>query len=1113
MLSRIAIMLVHSLRPISFLFLSMCFLAPAFAQRMIMNEVFNSSGNDEWIEFLVTQDSTDIRSWGIKDFTSAGVGNTPSTFAYHPLWGSLKAGTIIIVGRPETSFTEDVDPADYLLVVKTNNATYLTSPAPFLFAGASDAAQVLNESNTHVVGVSWGTANAASLPSPKVHFTGSSTSNTSIAFNGNSVDSTVSTGKWTFNNAAPTPGLGNSTTNSAWIASFRSRADGSGSASIDPDTLQGGIVGTITITYTADTTYTITDLRIITPPAFLWSHDTNDIANTGMTAIKTVSGDTVTFSSIVLNGNTVTITFLSMAAPDSTGLYQFVVQSKAGVSFGDVGPIPKILVFGLPVPIADIKVNDVNGVALRMGQPVTLRGFVTVAAEFGGPSYIQDNSAGLSIFGSTFTSQVTRGDEVIVTGNVTQFNGLNQIENPILHSVVSQGNTVIPLDLTISQVTNDGSGGFEQYEGRLVEFRAVTLTDINNNPLTQWAMSGSGTNHRLHDATGFMDVRVDNNVDFANTPAPQSAFDLVGVVSQFKTVSPFIGGYQLMPRFAGDIQASGPRFLSVPRETNLTPTSLTIEWTTIDSGSSQVRYGLTGAYELGTAGSTELAIQHSISLSGLSPATMYSIQAFSVKGTDTSTSGRLIASTSSQGSTGKIDVYFNQSIDASVAVAETAKGNIDLVSKLVERIDAARYSVDVCLYSLSGSAGATVATALVNAKARGVKIRVIGEKDNQGTAPWSTLKNNGITVIDDSYDAVNGGAGLMHNKFLVFDYRGGSPDSIWVSTGSWNVTDPGSYNDMQNAIFIQDKALAGAITTELNEMWGSESDTPSAASSRFGARKTDNTPHRFVVNGVPLELYFSPSDRVTSRIISTVEKSTSSVYFALLTFTRSDISSTLKAKHDAGITVRGLFDNSSDQGSQFSFLSSNGIDVLVDVNSAFLHHKYAIIDSDKKNRPNFLITGSHNWSSSAENSNNENTLIVESNRLANLYLQEFKARYLESGGQGAILVKTDRVGNSVPLQFKLSQNYPNPFNPSTTVEYDLPSKSRITVKVYSILGSEVATLIDREQGAGSYRLVWNGRDSAGRGLSSGVYFLRMEGQSLDNSGQRFLQVQKMLLVK
>ena len=60
--------------------------------------------------------------------------------------------------------------------------------------------------------------------------------------------------------------------------------------------------------------------------------------------------------------------------------------------------------------------------------------------------------------------------------------------------------------------------------------------------------------------------------------------------------------------------------------------------------------------------------------------------------------------------------------------------------KLINRINAATYSIDVALYSLSGTVGANVAAALIAAKGRGVKVRVIGEKDNQGTAPWTTLK-------------------------------------------------------------------------------------------------------------------------------------------------------------------------------------------------------------------------------------------------------------------------------------------------------------------------------------------------------------------------------------
>jgi hypothetical protein len=74
------------------------------------------------------------------------------------------------------------------------------------------------------------------------------------------------------------------------------------------------------------------------------------------------------------------------------------------------------------------------------------------------------------------------------------------------------------------------------------------------------------------------------------------------------------------------------------------------------------------------------------------------------------------------------------------------------------------------------------------------------------------------------------------------------------------------------------------------------------------------------------------------------------------------------------------------------------------------------------------------------------------------------------------------ASGSPPLDFQLFQNYPNPFNPSTTIEYALPRTAHISVKVYNLLGSEVATLVDENQGAGVHRLVWNARN-----MPSGVY--------------------------
>ncbi len=87
---------------------------------------------------------------------------------------------------------------------------------------------------------------------------------------------------------------------------------------------------------------------------------------------------------------------------------------------------------------------------------------------------------------------------------------------------------------------------------------------------------------------------------------------------------------------------------------------------------------------------------------------------------------------------------------------------------------------------------------------------------------------------------------------------------------------------------------------------------------------------------------------------------------------------------------------------------------------------------------------------------------------------------------------------ALPSAYSLSQNYPNPFNATTLIRYAIPDRDievrphRTTLQVYNILGQEVKTLVDEEQIPGHYFLSWDGRDSSGRELASGVYFYRME---------------------
>jgi phosphatidylserine/phosphatidylglycerophosphate/cardiolipin synthase-like enzyme len=1093
------------------LFIAVCLsvaAVPATAQSVIINELLNTSANtDEWVELLVVQDSVDMRGWNLRDFSSGGAPQDPLVFSSNAIWSNLTAGTIIVIGAAGASFAEDLDPTDGILMVKSSNASMLIGNV-FVLAGGSDAVQLRNPANTHIFGVSWGSANSNSLPAPRVHFSGSSTSNTSISFNGNSLAQLTNTGDWTINNTAPTIAAGNTPANIAWIASMRNRADGSGSARVSPDTLFAGDVANIQITYRPDTSFAIGDLRIIIPPAFIWVRDTGSVGYSNMSAVLSVTGDTIYLNGITFQADSAVITVSGVTAPDSTALYPIVVQSK-GIGYGTVGPTPRIVVFGLPVAIASVKENDSLGIALRTGDLVTVVGVVTVANQFGGPSSIQDASGGISIFTPAFHTAVTIGDEVKVSGVVTAFNGLNQLgtggASPLpvyLHEIISSGNTVTPLVVTCAQIANDGLNGNEEFEGRLVRLNAVTVTTLGGAPIATWGVSGAGTNYRLNDATGSVEIRVDNDVNFANTPAPQGQFDVIGVVGQFKTTAPFIGGYQVMPRFDTDIHDTGPIIAVTPVESNIQQTSLTITWGTVHPGTSRLRYGLTPAYELGVVGADDsLRTSHTLSMANLQPATIYQAQAFSVASGDTSFAPNLVVSTSSPaGSTGEINVYFNQSVMSSLAWYQPALGNQNFPLRLIERINNARRSIDVALYSLSGTVGANIASALVNAKNRGVKVRVIGEYDNRTTAPWGTLSANGIPVVFDLFGA-NDGTGLQHNKFFIFDSRGGAAESIWVWTGSWNPTDPGTLNDYQNVVEIQDVALAGAYTVEFNEMWGSSGDVPDPAQSRFGARKRDNTPHRFVIGGRDIELYFSPTDRTTSQIISAINAAEHSVAFGVLTLTRADIANALIARRNVGRRVRGVLDNGSDLGSQYNYLISNSIDVHLKIGSGLLHHKYGIIDAENPHWSPVTITGSHNWSSAAENTNNENTLLIRDGNIANQFLQEFAARYYQFGGNDSILVGVYSAGGLVPMEYTLDQNYPNPFNPTTTIRFGVPERSNVELKLFDILGREVTTLVNHVHEAGTYTVVLNGS-----GLASGVYFYRLE------AGSTRLQ-RKLLLLK
>jgi hypothetical protein len=103
------------------------------------------------------------------------------------------------------------------------------------------------------------------------------------------------------------------------------------------------------------------------------------------------------------------------------------------------------------------------------------------------------------------------------------------------------------------------------------------------------------------------------------------------------------------------------------------------------------------------------------------------------------------------------------------------------------------------------------------------------------------------------------------------------------------------------------------------------------------------------------------------------------------------------------------------------------------------------------------------------------------------------------------------LANGVAEQYSLQQNYPNPFNPTTTIEFELPFASTVTLKVYNILGQEVATLINNEQMDNGMQAI----DFNAANYASGVYLYRITAETMNDNGiaHTFTSVKKMVLIK
>jgi phosphatidylserine/phosphatidylglycerophosphate/cardiolipin synthase-like enzyme len=281
---------------------------------------------------------------------------------------------------------------------------------------------------------------------------------------------------------------------------------------------------------------------------------------------------------------------------------------------------------------------------------------------------------------------------------------------------------------------------------------------------------------------------------------------------------------------------------------------------------------------------------------------------------------------------------------------------------LAQAIDESQYSIDLAVYDLDLW---SIRDALIRARRRGVQVRVVTERDNAGRAEIGALIAAGIPVIEDNLPS------LMHHKFAVLD-------SLQVWSGSMNMTLGSAYSANNNLLALTSSELASSYTREFEEMF---------LQDRFGAVSLADTPYpSVIIQGNQVEVLFSPDDGVQRRLLELVGGAEHSVDFLAFSFTSAELAEAMLDRAGEGVEVRGVFDEeqSGGQGSAYRLMRQAGLDVRLDTTRGDMHHKVILIDDA------IVVTGSYNFSRSAEEQNDENVLILHAPPVAAEYLIEFE---------------------------------------------------------------------------------------------------------------------------
>jgi hypothetical protein len=557
--------------------------APA-APTVAVNKYLNTAtATTELVELLAIGNGTpgttvDLRGMIVKDFTTnmTADGGGKFEFTDDTLWDDLPVGTLVVLSNNSTS--SDTDPADFVVRVGLQDPVYFENPSGSWEISNTDMVMIKaagsgasgTTGGIHALG--GGAAGSLFSLFPGAKVLASTGTNGVIATNPTATVADFTEGTGATGGVALAPadfGTWNNATNRAYILGLRgiNPGEGDGIATISNDTASSPFLGStvfgkgltgqtakITVNST-NSAITLTDVVVTVPAGFGVPSSVTLSGAGGTVASFTVAGQVITIqTAAATNTDPLVVTIDALDSPNpglltDDGTYEF------GISTSSAGGVPSTIadppVARVPVPIEALRDVTAAGVPLDLGDIVAVEGVVTESdfgdgtANFSG--FLQDATAGISIFSSVNNPALVEGNRFVVLGTVSQSNGLTRIvPSAISNMVFNLGADTPPAPevLTLATLLADP----EAYEGSLVTVQNLTYVSGTWAPANTVVLKNSTPTN--------IDVRIQAGSTVSGapgSPTPFAAINVTGVFGQFDGSNPFTSGYQIMPRRQSDL--------------------------------------------------------------------------------------------------------------------------------------------------------------------------------------------------------------------------------------------------------------------------------------------------------------------------------------------------------------------------------------------------------------------------------------------------------------------------------------------------------------------------------------------------------------------------------